>query len=404
MKRRYPAIAIVMAGALLSAVAHRSTAPLSWPENSDAQSLKFSHSFHVKEAGVACTDCHKAASASMKATDNLRSTHDNCSGCHEDQIKSQCSYCHRDTTNIRAAAIPEQTIIFAHATHVALKDVTCATCHPGVDSVEYAGAANMPTMATCNTCHDQRKATNACEACHTSFTNLIPQDHLVADFKKDHKKLTRLGALQASCATCHTQNFCADCHGAAPLEQFGRSALMSEPSPRSSSSTDGPKQMNLQMVHSMNYRFTHGIDAKAKAADCYTCHSAQDFCAKCHTAGDNLAPGERPASHLAPNFTTLGRNSGGGVHADLAKRDIESCMSCHDARGGDPVCITCHIDPDGIKGTHPRTHPGSFMSSEGDGSWHRDAGATCYNCHTDMNAHPGGVAGRGFCGYCHGPK
>jgi hypothetical protein len=36
------------------------------------------------------------------------------------------------------------------------------------------------------------------------------------------------------------------------------------------------------------------------------------------------------------------------------------------------------------------------------GSWHVNSGATCYNCHTDLNARPGGVKGRNFCGYCHG--
>jgi hypothetical protein len=207
-----------------------------------------------------------------------------------------------------------------------------------------------------------------------------------------------------SCATCHGQNFCADCHGAAPLMQFGRSALMTEPSPRSSSTSDTPRQTNLQMVHSMNYRYTHGIDAKAKTTDCYSCHSAQTFCVECHSVGDNLTPGIKPATHLASQFTTLGVGSGGGRQGELARRDIESCMSCHDIRGGDPVCVTCHSDADGIRGTDPKTHPAGFHSGDGDGSWHTDPGASCYSCHTDMNASPRGIAGKGFCGYCHGSK
>ena len=392
----------LLAAALVTGLARRGPAPASWPENDDSRTLKFSHKFHVKEAGVACADCHKKASSSASASDNLRPVHENCATCHEEQVNSQCGYCHRDTTDIRAAARPVRTLVFAHAQHVTMKGVECTTCHAGLDSVDYAGPDNMPSMTTCVTCHDNAKATGTCESCHTSFVNLVPSDHLAPDFRKEHRRLTRLGNLEVSCATCHTQTFCADCHGAAPLERFGKSALMSEPSPRVGSPTDGPKQMTLQMTHNMNYRYTHGIDAKAKATECYSCHIAQTFCEQCHAVGDNLTPGMKPASHLAPGFTTLGVGSGGGVHAQLALRDIESCASCHDARGADPVCITCHNDPDGIKGTHPRTHPAGFMQGE-HGSWHTDPGAVCFNCHTDANAYPGGTAGKGFCGYCHGP-
>jgi hypothetical protein len=404
MTRRSLLIALGIAGALVTAVAMKSASPSGWPENGDAKTLKFNHGFHVTEAGIACADCHKAAATSMLASDNLRSNHENCTGCHEEQINNKCDYCHKDPENIHAAPSPERTIHFPHATHAAMKGVECVTCHAGLDKTDYAGPNNMPSMETCTHCHNNVRAANACESCHASFTGLIPRDHLVADFKKTHKQFTRLGGLDVSCATCHTQNFCADCHGATPLIQFGRSSLMTEPSPRNSSTSDSPRQMNLQMAHSMNYRFTHGIDAKAKTTDCFSCHSAQTFCVECHAVGDNLTPGVKPATHLAARFTTFGVGSGGGRHAELARRDIESCMSCHDARGGDPVCVTCHVDADGIRGTDPKTHPAGFRSGDGDGSWHKDAGAACYNCHTDFNAGPGGVSGKGFCGYCHGSK
>jgi len=68
--------------------------------------------------------------------------------------------------------------------------------------------------------------------------------------------------------------------------------------------------------------------------------------------------------------------------------------------------MKCHVDPDGIKGTNPKTHPVGFMSGN-HGDWHTNAGATCFACHTDPNAKPhtmGGIAGQGFCGYCHGKK
>jgi hypothetical protein len=110
--------------------------------------------------------------------------------------------------------------------------------------------------------------------------------------------------------------------------------------------------------------------------------------------------GIAPQSHRQPGFTTLGVNTGGGLHSELAKKDVESCVSCHDMQGADPVCITCHFDNDGVKGTNPRTHESAFMSDE-KGIWHDTQGAVCYSCHTDNNANPNGVKGVGFCGYCH---
>jgi hypothetical protein len=132
-----------------------------------------------------------------------------------------------------------------------------------------------------------------------------------------------------------------------------------------------------------------------------SCHSEQTFCSQCHEAGSGVAGMFKPTWHSTAGFTTAGVGSGGGLHADMARRDIESCVSCHDVQGADPVCITCHVDPDGIRGTDPKTHEPGYMKSSEDGSWHTNAGAVCYNCHTDLNAHPNGVKGKGFCGYCH---
>jgi hypothetical protein len=398
-------VALAVAGiGVTFAVAHKASTSGGWPANADSTQLKFNHAYHVGEAGIACADCHTAAAKSDKAADNLRPNHDNCSTCHEEQVNNTCSFCHKDTTNIQATPAPARDLLFSHQRHVGMKDVECTTCHAGLDKVEYAGPANMPSMATCVTCHNNAKATRECAACHTSFAALIPADHLEPNFRIGHRQAARLGGLDVECSTCHQQSFCAQCHAGAPLISLGGASPMADPSPKATEGKDSPKQMTLQMVHPMNYRLFHGMDAKAKTMDCQTCHSTEQFCVACHQTEDRLAPGQVPVSHIGSGFTTLGAGSGGGRHAQLARRDIESCVSCHDVRGGDPVCVTCHVDPDGVKGTDPRTHPSGFRQGGGNGEWHTDPGATCYACHTDMNAHPGGTAGKGFCGYCHGPK
>ncbi len=401
MIRRYFFFLAVVVVALLTAVAYRPMSQQGWPELDDSKQLKFSHQTHIQGVAIECVSCH-GATTSKKASDSLRPTHDNCTSCHEEQLTNECGYCHVNPDDIQPPPSPVREIVFSHAQHVTMSDVACTTCHAGLDETDYARAKHMPAMATCATCHNERKATNQCEACHTNVTNLVPPDHLAANFKSRHRELTRLGELDASCSTCHSQSFCAECHSATEVMQFGKGAMMSDPTPRTFPGAT-TRTSTLQMVHDLNYRFIHGIDAKAKGSDCYSCHSAQDFCATCHETGDNITTtrGFKPAWHLGAGFTTLGVGSGGGRHADLARRDLESCIACHDAQGGDPTCITCHSDPDGIRGTDPRTHVPGYMKTER-GPWHAQPGSTCYNCHTDMNARPDGTKGRNFCGYCHG--
>ena len=401
MIRRSSLFLLIAAGAAVTAaVAFRPTAWTGWPELSDSKQLKFSHKTHLEGAGIGCETCHPGALTSKVASDNLRSVHDNCTSCHEEQVNNQCDYCHKDPENILAAPEHLRQIHFSHEQHIGMKDVQCTTCHAGLNELEYAGPANMPAMAVCATCHNDRNVSNGCESCHTDLTGLVPPDHLAAGFKKDHKNLTRLGGMETNCITCHTQDFCGECHTPGAVLQFGAGPLMSDPNPRVFPGASMP-QTTLQRAHDMNYRFTHGIDAKSKKLDCYICHSAREFCADCHEAGDDItAQSIKPAWHLGVDFATIGVGSGGGRHAQLAKRDIESCVSCHDTQGGDPTCITCHADGDGIRGTDPRTHPMGYMKGE-HGAWHANSDATCFNCHTDMNARPGGVKGGQFCGYCH---
>jgi len=287
MNRRLLMILAVAGAGIVTAVARKESAPLTWPDNGDALRLKFSHELHVKQNGMACLDCHGAAKTSELATDNLRPTHDNCATCHSDQVTSTCGYCHVNPDSIEPAPRPVREITFSHAKHVAMEGVECATCHQNIEDTTVAGPQNMPAMSACTSCHNDKAVSAACEACHTNFANLIPQDHLAGMFRQDHKRLTRLGSLDVSCATCHTQNFCADCHGATALLQIGKGGLMAEPSPRMQIK-DSPKTMNLLAVHPLDYKFTHGVDAKAKSTDCYSCHSEQTFCSECHAAGNAI--------------------------------------------------------------------------------------------------------------------
>lgn len=312
--------------------------------------LKFSHKFHVDEQGIACEDCHNAVKESKALSENLLGDHASCQTCHEEQLTNDCAFCHTTGDNIVPIprVIPE--LIFSHEAHVA-HNMKCQTCHVGIEAVDYGSSIPEPPMTMCMTCHTEQKISTNCETCHTDFMSLIPEDHLVADFRKSHKELTRIGMMDVSCATCHiSESFCQDCHTGAELTGFGlKKDLMAIPTPRGSVK-DSPRQLRLQQVHDLNYRFTHSIDAKSRLVDCSSCHEQQSFCAACHQAGGNVTQTKfKPENHRAAGFATVGRGSGGGLHAVLARRDIESCISCHDVQGNDPTCFTCHTESGTIR-------------------------------------------------------
>ena len=369
--------------------------------NTNEGRIKFSHSLHNEL--VDCQTCHSAVSESVSLKDPLFPNHDNCGECHEVDDDKECNTCHYDD-NYEALVKSESGLLFNHKIHLTNKDTNCESCHKGLSEVDnsWQSPGAHPPMETCYTCHnDKTVASNACESCHISTVNLMPQDHKVVSFAKNHKFAAQ--EFNANCVMCHDNQSCEDCHVATTgitetntLNDFYQPYYPSN-------FVDGAKVQAINRVHELNYRFSHGIDSRGKTSECQTCHQVETFCVECHQAEneDFAFGGIVPASHLKTTFKMIGVGSGGGDHATLAKRDIERCMACHDVNGADPTCITCHFDADGIKGTNPKTHPASFMRDE-HGDWHNDYNSVCYNCHTSSS--PQSQSGMGFCGYCHGTK
>jgi Cytochrome c7 and related cytochrome c len=363
--------------------------------------IKFSHKFHSDITD--CATCHSSVEKSTSLNDNLLPTMDDCAQCHDVQDENNCKTCHFE--DVYEPLLQKKSgLIFSHNFHVDTQKVECKTCHKGVTDVDYAFKAEQPfpQMDDCWSCHGATKtASNACEACHISTAGLLPQSHKSADFIHSHKFAA--SEFNANCVMCHDNHSCEECHVGTTMLTEKNTADDFYPPSAPTNSVDGAKQQQVTRVHELDYRFTHGIDAKNKTSECQTCHSIDEFCSQCHQADnqDFAMSGIEPASHLKPNFKTIGVGSGGGEHAILAKRDIESCIACHDVQGADPTCITCHVDNDGIKGTNPKTHPNDFMKDT-HGDWHDNAGSICFNCHVGFS--PQSPSGIGFCGYCHGTK
>ncbi len=370
-------------------------------QDNNSTVIKFSHKIH-KENDVDCQDCHSSVEESVTLKDMLIPTQEDCSNCHEVEDKENCNLCHYKNT-FEPIVQTESILNFNHKIHVTDQNLECNSCHKGLNEVDYAFQSDSfkPEMETCYSCHNDGGVafnTSNCESCHISTANLIPQTHKSFSFIKTHKFSAQ--NIDANCQLCHQKQTCQDCHVATNVITESNSATQFFQPYSPSKIKNGVKQQQITRVHELNFRLTHGIEAKGKTTECASCHQVQTFCASCHSSisEDFALGGIVPTSHLKPDFKTLGVGTGGGLHATLAKRDIETCASCHDVQGADPTCITCHLDSDGIKGTNPRTHPPNFMRDVR-GDWHDDSGSVCYNCHTGL---PSKVPSQsGFCGYCH---
>lgn len=360
--------------------------------------INFSHSFHSDLAE--CADCHSSVLESVSIDDRLLPNHDDCANCHEVDDNEECSTCHSNEI-FEPLIQTKSELIFSHKDHLS-DELDCTKCHKDFTSIDYSDEAEqkIPPMELCVSCHSpEETAPNFCESCHISTVNLIPQNHVTDNFIRGHKFLAQ--SFDANCMMCHDNSTCDACHiSTTTITENNTPDDFYQPY-MPSQGIDGTKQQLIERVHELNYRYIHGIDANSKVTECQACHQVESFCANCHQSeiADFSLGGVAPLSHLQPDFKTIGVGSGGGEHAILARRDLESCTACHDVQGADPSCITCHLDSDGIEGTNPKTHVSNFLRNE-QGDWHESEGSICYNCHT--SASPSSRKTDGFCNYCHG--
>ena len=374
-----------------------------------------SHEFHT-DMGVECVDCHKDATESSNSSDNLLPKMDMCYTCHDEE-STECDKCHPDGAEYVTFDNVPRDIAYSHNYHITDAGMKCTDCHRGLEKVEFSNQSKeaMPKHSSCFACHNNGleklssesieinsknlAASKNCQVCHLDLAKLRPESHFGNNFRRLHGRMSNTEKFDSDCKDCHTEGFCQTCHSGSSL--LAINDIFADKSTEKSPKTEtgiGSKQLSIQNVHSLNYVFTHGFEARTKEIGCYNCHDKTTFCNDCHSGNLNNFR-TKPKWHVPNGFTTISRGSGGGLHAIYAKREIETCVSCHDIQGTDPICTMCHIDNDGIKGTNPKTHPKDYGSNYY-GNWHDDKGSICFNCHTDIAAKTM-RKGVGFCGYCH---
>lgn len=349
---------------------------------------------HLKHARLfpTCTTCH--AGAVDPAATLLPAPATSCAACHDGSTERRVDWTPRPGPR-------PSNLAFDHAKHP--KVAECRSCHADAAAPWMTVRAAQP--ATCFTCHGEHgtdhlaQADTLCAACHTPLAGTRPEllAAMVAQFPRPashhadgfgtgggHGRLAKEG--DRSCATCHAQEYCTQCHvdGATTpaITRLGAD-------PRALAL---PIAFRAPASHAKEtFERGHGALARQHPEQCTTCHTQQS-CTSCHSvvpqagvrfvaaaavAGQGAqivrAP---PASHGAPNWNA--------AHGPLASARPQNCAGCH-AR---TQCLECHR-ADAASGERGGLHPRGFLASHPAAAYARST--TCADCHNTQS----------FCQDCH---
>jgi hypothetical protein len=175
------------------------------------------------------------------------------------------------------------------------------------------------TVRECSTCHTG----DDCMTCHVVSTpDLVaalprradvvapgvqlesrsPESHESLFFMQAHSILA--ASDQTSCATCHVERFCVECHDAGVGDGY----------------------------HPPNFMVRHSADAYGRDYECANCHEPAVFCRACHE--DLGLAGQRTVTAGYHDATPLWLLQ----HGQAARQNLESCASCHKQVD----CTRCH--------------------------------------------------------------
>jgi hypothetical protein len=204
-----------------------------------------------------------------------------------------------------------------------------------------------------------------------------------SDQMREHSFLARRAG--KNCTDCHNQQFCLDCH-----QGGGINADLSLSNYRTN---------YVPKTHRTDFREIHPIKALDNPQTCYKCHDSR-YCTECHSKfrgedlmvqshrrawSDTMAGSAGPA-HSA--FTPaqcqtchpgglLPRHEWSSAHAVEARRNLQSCQTCH---SDGQTCMTCHSARTGLKvNPHPRgwdSVKNKYRS--------RSGGRSCQKCHDNF--------------------
>lgn len=369
---------------------------------------------HPRHEGLfpTCTGCHAGAARSGEP---MWPDVDVCAGCHDGSVRSRVRW--------RARATAANNLRFEHAAHNAAATER-QTRIGGAEAPGCAGCHNVPSAArmdvrlpvarVCLDCHGVQAAhqsapDTACATCHFPLAEaraLTEAD--VAQFRAPpshddpawargaHGRAATPSSsptgfpagVSASCAVCHAQNLCTQCHVNAPenaviqaLPADARVAAGIEP---------GEFSISAPSSHAADdWPAVHGRHAEASLEACTTCHT-QESCRTCHLVAPEIVKrlpartqDRAPGAVTARAMPSSHRASFMERHGNQASAATSTCAACH-VRS---QCLDCHRRDAaaGPRGYHAdgflQTHPTEAYTRETSCSECHNAGAFCVTCH-----------------------
>jgi hypothetical protein len=273
--------------------------------------------------GVACGACHEEADAGGSMSMPLVGTCLACHGPSEDRqpYPYEKALQERPPAQTFLASPRSSDIKVPHSGHAAA-GVACSECHPDPDVPRGAVLEPAAHAARCEGCHEERGIGADCAVCHLETRRDRPPDsHREAQWMQVHGRDPLHAwdlAHERSCALCHSQSFCGDCH-----------------------------RVEKPADHTEFFRQRgHGIAVGIERERCIVCHQ-ESFCVRCHQE-------TQPRSHFAASW--------GGMTSN-------HCISCHEPLGASR-CAVCHRGTPSHS-TAPRIPPPPHMGPA----------SNCYQCH-----------------------
>ena len=350
--------------------------PVSSETHEDVRTSLFPHEKH---GGFDCVDCHTGIPKATKLGEAMLPGSVKCEECHE--IKKPADESTRKAAAAAASlgtrASQDYQLSFNHAEHlgrIKTKEVNdaCKTCHKDEQLPEVgAPHSSSPGMQACTACHYHATevAEAKCTPCHVSLRrfSLKPIEALAGfshqgNFVKAHGKLAKDSA--ETCAQCHDQTFCANCHATATVP-FRTEIRF-------------PEKVESDFIHRGDFVSRHQIEAAARPESCRKCHGSF-FCDSCHTQQNISGNFLRTQSHN-PHPLGWATPGSGDFHGTAARQNIITCAGCHDQQGAANICTTCHFsNGPGSAGIGGSPHPPGFSSKHGRDEIRKNG--MCVACH-----------------------
>ena len=304
----------------------------------EVDEIRFSHAKH-QQAKIECISCHETIFDAATLTGSFLPDEAKCMECHKaKKAEGNCQMCHSEVKLAAAWPKREPKLNFNHIKHIELVKEDCSKCHTRLPEP----MVQVPISdghAACMTCHEhaEAQADARCSTCHLDLKKFGLKP--VADFSHQGDFLKRHGmaarAEGASCATCHEQSTCLDCH--ARTSMTGLNVVL-------------PDRPDRSFIHRNDFVSRHPIEAAADPASCRRCHAVSS-CEQCHAA-QHVTP---QANARTPHPAGWALPGSAAFHGDAARQNISSCASCHD-QGAQSNCVTCHK----VGGIGGSLHPPSF--------------------------------------------